>query len=307
MSNEKINTIKLLNRSEKEIELKIESFKVSLTHLDKILWPKKGITKKNLALYYIEQAGQILPELKDRPITVLRCIEGVGGECFYQRHFDEELPSFIKLVDIWTEDKKSDQQYICINNLATLLWLVNREVVELHSWLSKISPIGQIRPIGPIGSKDNLERSALNYPNRIIFDLDPHVNRGANGRSPVRSAAILLKIELDRREMKSWVKTTGLGGLHVISPIRRTQTFEQTRQTAKEIAEKLSSENSDLITASYREEDKEGKVLIDYSQNAIGKSLVALGSPRSNPNASISTKVKWSDIQAVRIESKNIR
>lgn len=280
MTNQNLKIIREIKKVEREIELKIESFKVHLTHLDKILWPKKKITKKDLALYYIKNADWILPELKDRPITVLRCIEGVFKECFYQRHFDEKLPHFIKTVDIWTEDRESDQQYICVNNMATLLWLVNREVIEIHTWLSKISDVAK--------------------PDRIVFDLDPH-----NGAS-VTSAAMLLKSELENKKMTNWIKTTGLGGLHVVCPIRRNRSFEQTRQIAKEIAQKISVEYPDLITASYHEEDKKNKVLIDYSQNAIGKSIVALGSPRTNPAASISTKISWEDVQSGKVNNLSL-
>lgn len=279
----KSQNLKVLNRvkyAKNEVDVVLGNDEIHLTHLDKMLWLKKGITKKDLAIYYIRNADQILPELESRPITALRCIEGVAGECFYQRHFDEKLPRFIKTVDIWTEDKKSDQQYICINNLATLLWLVNREVIEVHAWLSRIP--------------------AVQKPDCIVFDLDPH-----DGASPT-SIALLLKSELNRRKMKSWVKTTGLGGLHVLCPIRRNQSFEQTRALAKEIAEKLSLENPKLITASYRKEDKEGKVLIDYSQNAFGKSIVALGSPRSNPDASISTKISWTQVESSKLENKSV-
>lgn len=289
MSNKKINTIRLLNQAEKEIEIKMDKYNVYLTHLEKILWPKKGITKKNLAIYYIQNADLILPELADRPITVLRCIEGISSECFYQRHFDESLPPFVKTIDIWTEDKKSDQQYICINNLASLLWLVNREVIEVHTWLSKIPEVAK--------------------PDRLVFDLDPHFDYNSCGRSKnnqISNVAILLKSELDHRQMKSWVKTTGLGGLHIICPIHRHRSFEQTRSLAKEIAEKLSTENPKLINASYREEDKTGKVLIDYSQNAIGKSIVALGSPRSNPDASISSKISWADVESGKSKNQSI-
>lgn len=277
----------LIKNVSSEIDVLIENYKVHLTHLDKILWPKKGITKKDLVIYYIGAADQILPEFLDRPITVFRCIKGVEGECFYQRHFDEKLSNFVKTIDIWTEDKKSNQQYICINNLATLLWLVNHEVIEIHTWLSKIDRI--------------------NYPDRIVFDLDPHFDYFKCGRmnnNQISKVAMLLKFELHRRKLKSWIKTTGLGGLHVICPIVRNRTFKQTRIMAKEIAEKISAENPQLITTSYRQEDKKGKVLIDYSQNAISKSIVALGSPRADKEASISTKISWSDLKSDRFENQ---
>lgn len=300
MTNQKRDITRLLHDAAREVELIVGRNNIHLSHLEKILWPKKKITKKDLAIYYIKNSDWILPELKDRPITVFRCIEGVMGECFYQRHFDEKLPKFIKTADIWTEDKKSDQQYICINNLATLLWLVNREVIEVHTWLSKIRGIRRIRGIR---SRENLEKSNLNFPDCIVFDLDPHIAVETLRGASLRSVAMLLKSELENRKMTNWIKTTGLGGLHIIAAIRRNRSFEQTRQIAKEIAEKLSSENPKLITDSYREEDKEDKVLIDYSQNAIGKSIVALGSPRSDSNASISSKIGWKDVESGNFKS----
>lgn len=181
----------IISQSDKEVELKIDNSKVHLTHLEKILWPKHRrdaqagplryrlettcqvvSSKRDLILYWLDHWLKVEDQLKDRPITAVRCIEGVVKDCFYQRHFDEKLPAFIQTVDIWTEDKESDQRYLMINNLATLLWLVNREIIEIHTWLSKATDKRQVKPRR---SKENLEKSDLNYPDLILFDLDPHI------------------------------------------------------------------------------------------------------------------------------------
>lgn len=280
--------LKQLNSKNKNnSELLINRHKVQLSHLNKVLWPKRGVTKKDLVFYYIKIADKILPELKNRPVTVYRAPEGVAKEGFWQRHFEEELPPFVKSTEIWTEDQKADKSYLAINNLETLLWLVNREIIEIHTWSSKIDK--------------------ADYPDRIVFDLDPHITVETDCNPSLQQTALLLKSELDRREIKSWLKTTGLGGLHLVCPIRRQKNFDEIRAQAKEIAEKLTLENPKLITASYREEDKIDKVLIDWSQNARGKSHIAAWSPRADQNAHISTPISWQDLQFRKFESLSVK
>jgi bifunctional non-homologous end joining protein LigD len=168
--------------------IQVDGHELALTNLDKILWPAfgdhKGITKRDYLIYLLGVSPWLLPHCKDRPITFLRYPNGIKGGKFYQKHWEKGLPDFVQTTDLYTEHAHKDEQYVVCNNLPTLLWLAQIADLELHTWQSRIvaGPDGFALPTRFTGSTANIEASLLNYPDYLLFDLDPYRYSGKESK-----------------------------------------------------------------------------------------------------------------------------
>jgi len=247
--------------------------KVQFSNLDKILYPKLKITKAQFIEYYVKIAPKMLPFLKDRPLVLIRYPEGVDKEGFYAKNAPEGMPKWVKTVKLYSETVKRHVNYILCNDLDTLIWLANLAAVEIHIPLSRVD--------------------AREKPDFAFFDVDPEPPATIQDAA---SVALLLNEKLEELGHKVYVKTSGKKGLHVLMPIVREYSFDQTRNFVHAIGKILMKE-SNLIVSEFPDTKKPGKVFVDYVQNSQGRTMVSPYSLRVTPEATVSTPLDWSELK----------
>jgi bifunctional non-homologous end joining protein LigD len=287
--------------------------RISLTHLDKVLWPghKKlpPVTKGDLLRYLAAVSPWMLPHMANRPVTLIRMPDGIGGEAFYQKRLDQELPPFVETVDVFSEHSGRNQRCLLCNNLATLLWLGQLGTLEFHVWHASTRGAPEDAAGVPFtDSLENVERSALNRPTYVVFDIDPYIYSGkeAPGDEPElnrpafekgKQVAFWLKEVLDALSLRSYLKTSGKTGLHVFVPIERTLTFDQARKVCELIGRHVLRQHPESITMEWSVAKRPGKIFIDHNMNVRGKTLNVAYSPRGVPGAPISMPLEWAELQ----------
>jgi bifunctional non-homologous end joining protein LigD len=247
--------------------------KVDFSNLDKILFSKAGITKAQVVEYYIKLAPRMLDLLADRPIVLTRYPDGVDEKGFYEKDAPKGTPSWVKTVTLYSETAKRDVNYVLVNDLDTLIWLANLAAIEIHMPLSRVD--------------------AREKPDFVLFDIDPEPP--ASFEDGI-SVALLLKEKLDQLGLKTYVKTSGKKGLHVVIPIQREFPFRVTREFAHRIGQHLARE-TELVVSEFAETKKPNKVFIDYTQNSHGKTMVTPYGLRATPNATVSTPLEWTEVK----------
>ncbi len=288
---------------------------VKFTNLNKVFWPEQGYTKGDLVRYYLEVADVILAHLRDRPITLRRFPNGITGETFYQKNYPD-APPFVHLIKVWTESSTKTLAVPICNDLATLLWLAQLADIEIHTWFSRITPLGPTERADPAtttfaGSEKARRGSVLNRPDYVVFDIDPYIFPG--GKIPKRKgekdpdysrrgfdaaieAAFWLRELLKELRLTGFVKTSGKTGLHIYVPIVRRYTFEQTHEFAKTVTRFLEQHHPDKLTTAWAVEERVGKVFLDYNQNRLGATLANAYSVRPTPEATVSVPLSWDDL-----------
>ena len=303
------DTLVQMENKDNDFILETEGQQVSLTNLDKAIWPatkgSKALTKRDLINYLIKVTPYLLPHLKDRPLSLSRFPNGIYGEHFFQKHY-KPLPDFVETVVLSAHDLP-DQEYLICNNLATLLWLGQIADIELHSWFSRVVP-------GDDFKINNKEKESpdyyANYPDFLIFDIDPYIYSGkeAVGEEPELNlsaftktckVALKLKETLDTLKCPAFVKTSGKTGLHVFIPILRQLDFHGIHTVAETLSKYLQQKYPEEITIDWAVEKRAGKVFLDYNQNVRGKTLASIYSPRPSPQASVSIPLKWKELGKV--------
>lgn len=246
--------------------------KVNLTNLDKVLFPGQRIKKRQIIEYYIRIAPKALGILNNRPIVLTRFPNGISNEGFYEKDAPVGTPNWVQTFRTYSEIAGRDVNYVLCNELDTLIWLANLASIEIHVTLSK---------------KDSFES-----PDLILFDLDPEPPAKYED---VVDTASLLKEKLDLLGLRSYVKTSGKTGLHVVIPIVREYNFKQTREFAHEIGKYLARESTVAVSEATRTK-RPGSVYIDYVQNSHGRTMICPYSLRATPNATVSTPLNWKDV-----------
>lgn len=290
----------------------VDGHKLALTNLGKVLWPSatRPITKRDLLTYLATVSPYLLRHTLDRPVTLARYPDGVDGSYFYQKHWPDNLPKFVESIRLHSKSE-GWQQYLLCQNLATLLWMGQMANLEFHVWFSRVTPLSDGDDLPNFAGPD--ERSAefhTGYPDFIIFDLDPYIFSGHEGKgaepelnrqayAKTCQVALWLKELLDGLSLSSFVKTSGRTGLHVYAPIRRHFGFDAVRQSAATIASRLLEEHPQEITIEWAVEKRTGKVFIDYGQNVRGKTLACAYSPRPTPGGTVSMPLHWKEIEKV--------
>jgi bifunctional non-homologous end joining protein LigD len=265
--------------------LTIGGKEVRLTNLRKIFWPDLGLTKGDLLQYYADVSRVLLPHIGDRAMVMKRYPHGAAGEFFFMKRAPTPRPDWI---DICSIDHGSENiiDFPMIQDLASLMWVINLGCIDLNQWYARC---------------DDVDR-----PDYLHFDLDPGVGATFDH---VLQTALIVREALDSIKMPSLVKTTGSKGLHVYVPIVRGPVQKEVWTFAKVIAYELASRHPDLITAEYRVSNRpRGRVLVDYNQNAWGRTLASIYSVRPRPEATVSTPVTWKEIErGIRIEDFTVK
>jgi bifunctional non-homologous end joining protein LigD len=245
---------------------------VRLSHPDKVLYPDQGITKRDLAEYYTAVAEWILPHLEDRPLVLVRCPEGAKKTCFFQKHLQNGVPEALRRVTIKEKDKQGD--YALVDDLAGLISLVQMGVLEIHAWGSRA---------------DRLEQ-----PDRLVFDLDPAPDVG--WERVVRSAHQIREF-LDDLGLRSFVKTTGGKGLHLVVPIQRRQEWGEISEFCQAVVRAIVTADPKHYTSNMSKAARPGKIFVDYLRNARGATAVAPYSTRARAGAPVSMPLDWDDLK----------
>jgi bifunctional non-homologous end joining protein LigD len=269
----------------KQCEVRVGGRSVRLTNLDKPFWPELGITKGDLLRYYVEVAPYLLPHLVDRAMVMKRYPNGWKGPFFFMKRTPENAPAWLKTCSI-EHASKSVIDFPMVQNVASLLWVVNLGCIDLNPWYARC---------------DDTDR-----PDFLHFDLDPV--EGADF-ARVRETALMVRDNLRRLGMKSYAKTTGSSGIHVYVPIVRGPTQKQVWSFAKEFARVMEKLDPKLVTAEYRVAKRpHGRVLVDYNQNAWGRTLSSIYSVRAKPGATLSMPVTWDEVEnGVELEDFTLR
>ena len=305
--------LRQLEDKRQTLELVVGAEKVRLTHLDRVYWPadaalgQPALTKRDLLRYLARVSQWMLPHLAGRLMTLIRMPEGIHGERFYQKRWEQAPPPrFVETVSVFSEHKGRHDEYFVCNNLATLLWLAQHGTLEFHVTHSRVTPgaDAKSREADFATSLETLERSVLNYPDYLVFDLDPYIYSGseAPGAEPelntaafekTREAAFRLRELLVEMSLDPLVKTSGKTGLHVYVPIERTLDFDTARHVCETVFRHLTRKHPKELTMEWATGKRTGKVFMDWSMNVRGKTLNAAYSPRGLPGAPVSMPLTW--------------
>jgi bifunctional non-homologous end joining protein LigD len=264
--------------------VKADGREVTLTNLEKPFWPELGITKGDLLRYYASVAPVLLPHLRDRAMVMKRYPNGVTGEPFFMKRAPSPRPEWIQTCAI-EHGSGSIIDFPMVQDLSSLLWVVNLGCIDLNQWYGRCDDV--------------------NRPDYLHFDLDPVV--GAPFAS-VRETALLVHEALEALGMHVLAKTTGSRGIHLYVPIVRGPLQKQVWTFAKEFARVMEARAPKLVTAEYRIAHRpRGRVLVDYNQNAWGRTLASVYSTRPSPMAAVSTPVTWAEVEkGIEIEDFRI-
>jgi bifunctional non-homologous end joining protein LigD len=306
--------VRQLEAPRSTLTLAVGAHRIKLTHLDRVYWPaqpalqQSALTKRDLLRYLAEVSPFMLPHLAERPLTMIRMPEGIGGERFYQKHWTQERPAFVDTLRVHSDHKEESHEVLVCNNLATLLWLAQSGTLEFHVWHSRAKP-------GPdaasqatdFASAAGLEASVLSYPDYVVFDIDPYIYSGkeAPGAEPElntvafekgKEVAFRLRELLGSMRLEPIVKTSGKTGLHVFVPIRRTLDFEAARHVSELVGRHLMRLHPNDITLEWSVPKRTGKIFMDYNMNVRGKTLNVAYSPRGEPGAPVSMPLTWEEL-----------
>ena len=257
------------NKNTKEILSKIK-----ITNPDKLIYKKNNITKLDIIKYYEKVSIRMLPFLENRIISTIRCPEGIDGDCFFKKHLETKSEG-IKRINL-SSDKEKKEDYYYITNINGLLTEAQMNSVEFHTWGSNIKKLEQ--------------------PDIMVFDLDPDEKISLN---KVREGVKDLKSILDEFNLKSYLKTSGGKGYHIVVPIKENLSWEEFRTIAKNIAKLMEAKWPNKYTSNIRKEKRKGKIFIDWVRNTRGSTSIAPYSLRARTNAPVSMPIKWSELDKV--------
>jgi bifunctional non-homologous end joining protein LigD len=252
----------------------IEGKHLSLTNLDKVLYPATGFTKGQVIDYYARIAPVLLPHLKEHPLTLKRYPGGVDQEYFFEKNATKHRPDWVKTVPVWSEGNQRDVNYILANDLPTLVWTANLAAIELHPSLSL--------------AKD------IMCPRSIVFDLDPGAPANIVQCCQV---GIWLRDIFEHFGLQSFPKTSGSKGLQVYVPLNSPTSYDVTKPFAHALARLLENEHRDFVVSDMKKELRVGKVFVDWSQNDEHKTTISVYSLRAREHPTVSTPVKWEEVE----------
>jgi len=252
--------------------LDIQGHQVRLSNLDKIFWPKTGTTKGQLLEYYIKVSQLLLPHLQGRLVSMQRFPDGAERQGFYQKNCPDNAPEWVKTFTI-TRSKGRQTDYVLIDNLATLVWLVNLGVIEFHPWLSSIG--------------------TLDYPDHAVFDFDPMELYGID---EVRQVALGLKDMLGKMNLAGRIKTSGATGMQVFIPLEPIYTYKHVRDFVQACCAVLEKMYPAWTTMERSVSKRDGKIYLDYMQNAREQTIVSVYSVRPQELPTISAPLNWEDL-----------
>jgi bifunctional non-homologous end joining protein LigD len=259
-----------------DVELEIGRRRVRLTSPDKLLFPGDGVTKRDLADYYAAIGETLAPHLRNRPFTLKRYPYGIRGQPYFAKQAPKGKPSWVPTRQFRTWPREGGSRLVdfaLVNEPAAAVWMVQMNCIDMNAWYSRV---------------DKPER-----PDYVVFDLDPPESR--NGFAQAIEVAHLVREALERLELRSYVKTSGADGIHVLVPITRRSTYKDTYELAELVSRGLEAEHPGLVTTEWLKKKRRG-VLVDHRQNGHGKTIASVYSVRPKPGAPVSTPLRWEEL-----------
>jgi len=250
--------------------------RVRVTHPERNLFPGDGVTKGDLAHYYVAVADAIVPHLRDRPFTLKRYPHGIREQAYFHKQAPKGKPDWLPTRRFRTWPREGESRLVdftLVNEPAALVWMVQMNCIDMNAWYSRV---------------DKPDR-----PDYVVFDLDPPETR--NGFAQAIKVAHLVREALERLELRSYVKTSGADGIHVLVPITRRSTYPDTYELAERVSRGLEAENPGLVTTEWLKKKRRG-VLVDHRQNGHGKTIASAYSVRPKPGAPVSTPLRWEEL-----------
>jgi bifunctional non-homologous end joining protein LigD len=259
-----------------DLELQVGRRRVRVTHPDRVLFPGDGVTKGDLAEYYAAIGDAIVPHLRERPFTLKRYPYGIRGQPYFAKQAPKGKPPWIPTRRFRTWPREGESRLVdftLVNEPAALVWMVQMNCIDMNAWYSRV---------------DKPDR-----PDFVLFDLDPPDSR--DGFVDAIRVAHLIREALEGLELRSYVKTSGADGIHVVLPIARRATFKQTYEFAELLSRQLEAEHPGLVTTEWLKKKRRG-VLVDHRQNGHGKTIASVYSVRPKPGAPVSTPLRWEEL-----------
>jgi bifunctional non-homologous end joining protein LigD len=254
--------------------VEVQGRKLSLTNLDKVLYPATGFTKGQVVDYYVRVAPYLVPHLARRPLTMKRYPGGVEQEFFFEKNAPMHRPDWVKTAPVWSESNKRTINFLLANDLPTLVWIANLASIELHPSLSLAADIAT--------------------PTMIVFDLDP-----GPPANIIQCAQVGLWVRevFDHFGLQSFPKTSGSKGLQIYVPLNTKTTYEQTKSFAHALARLLEHEHPELVVSDMKKAVRTNKVFVDWSQNDQHKTTISVYSLRARERPTVSTPVTWEEVE----------
>jgi len=259
-----------------DLELPVGRRRVRVTHPDRVLFPGDGVTKGDLAEYYAAIGDAIVPHLRERPFTLKRYPYGIRGQPYFAKQAPKGKPSWIPTRQFRTWPREGGSRLVdftLVNEPAAAVWMVQMNCIDMNAWYSRV---------------DKPDR-----PDFVLFDLDPPDSR--DGFAEAIRVAHLIRGALEELELRSYVKTSGADGIHVLLPITRRATFPQTYEFAELLSRQLEAGHPGLVTTEWLKKKRRG-VLVDHRQNGHGKTIASVYSVRPKPGAPVSTPLRWEEL-----------
>jgi bifunctional non-homologous end joining protein LigD len=264
------------------VETEVDGRRLSLSHLDKVMFPATGFTKGQLIDYYAKIAPVMLPHVIDRPMTFRRYPDGVDSKSFFEKHVPSHAPKWVGTVAVPSTSSRgggTEVEHPLIGDLPALVWAANLAVIEFHV------------PLWRVGRRRKLPAP----PDQMVFDLDP--GPGASIVECCRVAGWIAEVMADDG-IEPLAKTSGSKGMQLYVPLTGRPTWERTRDRAHDLAIRLESDHPELVVSSMTKALRKDKVFIDWSQNSASKTTVAAYSVRARPEPTVSTPVDWDEVEA---------
>jgi len=264
-----------MSPTERPVEVRIDERTLRLTNLDKVFYPKQGFTKGQMIEYYTRVAPALLPYLRDRPLTLKRYPNGVEGQMFYEKNCPSHRPPWLETAKVWSDGNNRYMYYCMVQDLASLVWVAQLGTIELHTSLSL--------------------HQKLSLPRMLVFDPDPGPPATIVECCQV---AIWLREWFHEHGLQAFAKTSGSKGLQLYAPLNTPVDYDQTKLISKGLAQKLERERPKHVVHMQRKTLREGRVLIDWSQNDEYKTTVNVYSLRARDQPTVSTPVAWDEVAA---------
>jgi bifunctional non-homologous end joining protein LigD len=272
-----------VSRESTKVSVEVDGRTLTLSNLDKVLYPETGFTKGEVLDYYTRIAPVLLPHVRDRPLTFKRYPDGVDGKFFFEKNAPSHTPDWVHRVKLPSPGSTKNREsitYAVLCDVPSLVWAANLATLELHVPMWKVTPKG--KPV---------------HPDLMVFDLDPGPPATIVECCEV---AGLVRDVLADDDMTAVPKTSGSKGLQLYVPLDGTQPWEDVHTYARTLAQRLEKERPELVVWNMKKELRTGKVLVDWSQNNAAKTTIAVYSLRARPEPTVSTPVTWEEVEACR-------
>jgi bifunctional non-homologous end joining protein LigD len=258
----------------RRVEIEVDGRALSLSNLDKVLYPKAGFTKGQVIDYYTRIAPVLLPHLRDRPLTLKRYPNGVEGQYFYEKQCPSHRPDWVRTAPVYSRHARRTIDFCVVDDLPTIVWTSNLADLELHTSLAKVADV--------------------TAPTILAFDLDP-----GPPATIVECAEVALRLRelFEHLDLESFPKTSGSKGMQVYVPLNTPTSYDATKPFARELAQLLERRHPDLVVSDMKKALRTGKVLVDWSQNDEHKTTVSAYSLRARDRPTVSTPLTWAEVE----------